>query len=377
MKEINIARTLVNKRKEKCITQEELAKYIGVSKASVSKWERGQSYPDITFLPQLAAYFNISIDDLMGYEPQMSREDICKLYHKLSTDFTSKPYDEVLNNCRDIIKKYYACLPLLLQMGVLILFHSDLAKDTEKTTALTLEAKELFIRVKKESGDVELIKQAQYMEAFCYITIRDPQSAMELLEAMNKPLLPVEALLASAYKMSGKTDEAKSTLQIGIYQYVIGLFSVFPLYLAMCIDEPKRYEEVLNRALAVEETFNVKQLLPTVIMELYIVAAQGYIVQGNSEKSLNMLQKYTELATSNIYQLTPHGDNFFDSLDHWLNKLDLGAGMVKNEKTIKQNVVDLVVNSPVFSSLADECSFQSMVEKLKAIKGENNERGEQ
>ena len=67
MKEINIARKLTTKRREKGITQEELALYIGVSKASVSKWETGQSYPDITFLPQLATYFNISIDELMGY----------------------------------------------------------------------------------------------------------------------------------------------------------------------------------------------------------------------------------------------------------------------------------------------------------------------
>ncbi|MHC1772911.1 MAG: helix-turn-helix domain-containing protein [Flexilinea sp.] len=73
MKEINIANVLVNKRKEKGITQDELANYIGVSKASVSKWETGQSYPDVTFLPQLAAYFNISIDDLMDYKPQMTK----------------------------------------------------------------------------------------------------------------------------------------------------------------------------------------------------------------------------------------------------------------------------------------------------------------
>ena len=48
MKEINIAQTIIDKRKEKGITQEDLAEYIGVSKASVSKWETGQSYPDIT-----------------------------------------------------------------------------------------------------------------------------------------------------------------------------------------------------------------------------------------------------------------------------------------------------------------------------------------
>ena len=48
MKEINVGKMIILKRKEKKITQDELAKYIGVSKAAISKWETGQSYPDIT-----------------------------------------------------------------------------------------------------------------------------------------------------------------------------------------------------------------------------------------------------------------------------------------------------------------------------------------
>jgi len=373
MKEINISRILVDNRKEKGITQEELAKYIGVSKASVSKWETGQSYPDITFLPQLATYFNISIDDLMGYEPQMSKEEVCKLYHKLASDFTSKPYDDVLNNCRKIIKKYYACFPLLLQMGVLILFHSNLSKDINKTTSLIMEAKELFIRVKKESEDVELIKQAQYMEANCYIALRDSKSAIQLLEDINKALLIIENLLAASYQMAGKINEAESTLQIGIYQYVVGLFSLFPYYLMLCMDEPKRYEEILHRSFLIEEAFSMKELLPAASIELYVIAAHGYILQGNSEKSLNMLQKCTEVLTRDIYKLKPHDDDFFNSIDNWLNKLDLGAGLIKNEKIMKEDIVDLVVNNSNFSPLFDDYRFQSIVEKLKKLKEKHNE----
>ena len=131
MKEINIARTIINKRKEKGLTQEELASYIGVSKAAVSKWEIGQSYPDITFLPQLATFFNISIDELIGYEPQMSKENIRKLYLSLSYDFTVKPFDEVMEECRKIIKKYFSCFPLLFQMGTLIVNNSMVSGDRD------------------------------------------------------------------------------------------------------------------------------------------------------------------------------------------------------------------------------------------------------
>src|SRR5690554_1072736 len=115
MSEINIGRAIVQGRKAKGITQETLAHYLGVSKASVSKWETGQSYPDITFLPQLATYFNVSIDDLLGYEPQMTKEEIRHLYHQFSRDFTALPFEEVMEACGELIQTYYSCYPLLMQ----------------------------------------------------------------------------------------------------------------------------------------------------------------------------------------------------------------------------------------------------------------------
>ena len=138
MKEINIGKIIVAKRREKGLTQEDLAAYIGVSKASVSKWETGQSYPDITLLPQLGAYFNISIDDLMGYSPQLTATDIKNLYHRLADNFAAKPVAEVLAECQAIIKKYYSCFPLLLQMAVLFANHHMLAADAAPITTASV-----------------------------------------------------------------------------------------------------------------------------------------------------------------------------------------------------------------------------------------------
>ena len=364
MKEINIASVLVNRRKEKGITQDELANYMGVSKASVSKWETGQSYPDITFLPQLAAYFNISIDDLMDYKPQMTKEDIRKLYIKLSADFASKPFDEVINHCREVIKKYFACFPLLLQMGILILNHSMLSKNNDSQT-LIHEAMELFVRVKNESGDAALIRQALYMEAFCRISTGEANVALELLEGTNTPALPPEVLQASAYQMTGKPEQAKSVLQVGIYQNIVVLFNFFPSYLMLCTDAPDRYDEILRRALAVAEAFDLKHLHPAVFMGLFLNAAQGYILQGNNERALDMLQNYTDIVTSDIYPLSLHGDGFFDLLNEWLEQIDLGTALPRDEKTIRQSMADGVINNPAFSTLADERRFQKIVERLK------------
>lgn len=53
-------------RRERNLTQEEVAAHLGISFQSISKWERGNGYPDIAMLPALANYFGISIDELLG-----------------------------------------------------------------------------------------------------------------------------------------------------------------------------------------------------------------------------------------------------------------------------------------------------------------------
>ncbi len=365
MKEINIAKVLVKKRKEKGITQDELANYMGVTKASVSKWETGQSYPDITFLPELATYYNISVDDLIDYKPQMTREDIKNLYRKLASDFISKSFDSVLSDCRQIVKKYYSCFTLLLQMGILMINHVELLKDGEKSVSLIEEARALFIRVKEESDDMRLKKQALYMEAYCDLASGNPNAVLELLDGTIEPAMPPESLMAAAYQMTGRARDAKAVLQVGIYQNIVVLFNFFPAYLMLCTDDPSKFDEVLRRGFAVAETFDMKRLHPAVVIGLYICAAQGYIAQNNHEKALDMLQQYTDIVTGDIYPLNLHGDDFFDLLDEWLIKLDLGNDLPRDERTIRRSMSDVIVNNPAFSILSDKHSFQNMVEKLQ------------
>ena len=67
---------LVALRKEQNLTQEMLAAKLGVTYQAVSKWENGQTYPDISLLPTIAAIFGIGIDSLLGYIPASKRISI-------------------------------------------------------------------------------------------------------------------------------------------------------------------------------------------------------------------------------------------------------------------------------------------------------------
>ena len=55
-------------RKERALTQEQLAQALGVTPGAVYKWEAGLSTPDISLIVELADLFDTSVDVLLGYE---------------------------------------------------------------------------------------------------------------------------------------------------------------------------------------------------------------------------------------------------------------------------------------------------------------------
>ncbi|MCI0768479.1 helix-turn-helix transcriptional regulator [Bacillus sp. TL12] len=373
MKEINIATTLIAKRRAKGITQDELATYIGVTKASVSKWETGQSYPDITFLPQLAKYFNISIDELIGYVPQMTQDDIKKLYHRLASAFAEKSFDEVIAECRNIVKKYYSCFPLLLQMAVLFANHYMLAAEQKKRTEILEEAVSLCIRVKTECEDVSLAKDAVSLEATCYLVLHKPQEVLDLLGETIRPHSPDDEIIAQAYQLMGNMKRANEVMQISMYQHLMSLVAGIPFYLLLNAPSVEKTEEILHRTFVLADAYDLKKLHPNMLVKVYYTAAQVYCMQENHEKALDMLQKYSSVCTStfSLYGLHLHGDSYFDAIDNWFEEFQIGSKTVRHEDTIKASMVQGIVENPTFAVLAELPRYKSIVGTLKFKLGMN------
>jgi transcriptional regulator with XRE-family HTH domain len=375
MREINISMVIAAKRKEKGVTQDELAEFIGVSKASVSKWETAQSYPDITLLPQLAAYFNISIDELIGYLPQMTTQDIRKTYHRLADDFGKKPFDQVLSECRMVIKKYYSCYPLLLKMALLLLNYCSLLKEEERQQALLQEIVDLCVRIKTEGSDAQLTRQANSIEAISRLSLRQPQQVLELLGENSMPISNDDMLLASAYQMTGNNEKAKLVLQAGLYQHLISLIETAHSYLLLIIDEQGIFEETLSRFIRLSDIFHVESLNPNSLCQLYYIAAHGYAVSSNKEKALEMLGRYADVCTGFLLPFELKGDRFFDRIEEWFYDAEIDLQAPRDEKTVRISILQSVLENPVFHILDGEPGYKSIVHKLTAFADQKQTEG--
>ena len=74
--EIAIGDKIKSFRKKREITQEQLAQYLNISFQSVSKWECGDAYPDVTMLPKIALFFGVTTDELLCIDKLKEQEEV-------------------------------------------------------------------------------------------------------------------------------------------------------------------------------------------------------------------------------------------------------------------------------------------------------------
>lgn len=88
---MTIGSTIKKLRRERDITQEQLAEYLNLSPSAISQWETDRVMPDITQLPLLANIFDVSADVLLGIDIKNKQKDIEKIIDN-AKDYSGKGY---------------------------------------------------------------------------------------------------------------------------------------------------------------------------------------------------------------------------------------------------------------------------------------------
>lgn len=186
-------------RRERNLTQEEVASHLGISFQSISKWERGDGYPDITMLPALANYFGISVDELLG----MSEIEKSDKYNEINRIWADNNKNGLHNKnvalMRNTLKAFPNDALLLVQLSTSLEKLDGTEEEKDKYLRESIAVQEQIL---KYGEDSEVRGATLYNICFAYWKVGEYDKALE--QAKKLPNLYKARENALVYFLNGE-----------------------------------------------------------------------------------------------------------------------------------------------------------------------------
>lgn len=216
---LSIGNTIYTLRKEKKILKEELAKAIGVSTDLISRWESGETYPDITLLSPIATYLDTDVDSLLMFETQLTPDEIMNINRICAEHFETKDYDTALDLCDKYLIKYPNSLFLKFRIGSLLQQYIQMSDSEEKAN----EVIDKSINLLEEASiidDLEVKQASLYVLSSLYTMKQDYDKAIDVLKALPKFNINPDFMLSTIYSITGEGIKAKEIEQESLFNSV-------------------------------------------------------------------------------------------------------------------------------------------------------------
>ena len=179
---IAIGSNIKKYRKQRRITQEQLAEVLGVSDQAVSRWENGSTYPDIELLPTIALYFRVTLDELMGMEAIKDESDIEDILNRRKELRNSGEVVKSYEMLREAVKRYPNNYKLILALISDLQFANSEGEETWHKNLL--EAEGLINRVLNECTDPEQCKEATIAKMWNCLWLERREEAAAIAETL-------------------------------------------------------------------------------------------------------------------------------------------------------------------------------------------------
>ena len=238
------------------LTQEQLAQRLGVSAPAVNKWERNNSYPDITLLPPLARLLEVDLNTLLSFQEELTEEEIGAFANVLGERAQQEGCEAAFRLARDKLREYpnsdllaYTAAQIL--DGALVLWKRG-ENDPEREQAWKGEILALYRRC-ADSGDRRVRERAERMLISQYMAQGELEQAEEQLarlpqEDRERPML--EAMLRRKQKRS---EEAWPILERELFRQASDLQSTLMALMDLALEAgdktcARQYSETAEQA---------------------------------------------------------------------------------------------------------------------------------
>ncbi len=292
-------------RKQRSLTQEKLAEVLGVTTGAVHKWEAGMSIPELALIVDMADFFDVSVDALLGY--QMKDNHIDTSLRRIN-DYCRTRNPEALVEAEKALKKYpnsfevvHTCARVYLIMG------SGANKEDELHRALELLNQSRLLV--SQNRNPELNEFTIYGEmAEAYLLLGDCEKGVEIMKDHNLRGMFSDSIGVNLALYLNRTDEAKPFLAQSLLRSVATLVNTVFGY-AIVYFSQGNYDSA--KEVILWGTDILKGLKKDAEMDvldkthclLLALLANAQIRTGNVEEATDILRKINDLV--NAFDASP------------------------------------------------------------------------
>ena len=224
--DFKIGAKIIEFRKQKKMTQEQLANILGVSAPAVSKWETDSSYPDITMLCPLARALGTDVDTLLSYEETLSEEkqgqymtEIIGMLREGNAEEAEGRLEQLLHSYPSSVSLKFSAVAAFSLMEMTAANNTAGEPDNQKKAHWRARKKELAEAI-YESGDSAFYLPAISMLVSLELAEDHLDRAEELLKKTITNTADFTMLWVQLYQKRGEKDKALGTVQRNLYKLI-------------------------------------------------------------------------------------------------------------------------------------------------------------
>ena len=193
--QVQIGKKIRTLRKQKNISQEVLSQYLGVSFQAVSKWENGDSMPDVTMIPAIASFFEVSTDELFDFNRLETERKVQQACWDIAEYRYTEP-ERAEQDLRNLLRQYPGNETILCNLIYSLQVNKrhteviDICKaliESSRDDGSRYDAARILAETYKEIGEYQLCKQAIDLIPEYFFTHREEKALLLEGEDMFRP----------------------------------------------------------------------------------------------------------------------------------------------------------------------------------------------
>lgn len=291
--------TVIRKyRKEKEMTQEEMAGCLGVTASAVNKWENGNTLPDVALLAPVARLLGITTDTLLSYREKLTEREISATGEELRQCVKEKGLEAAFEFAEEKIREYPNCGQLVLICaqilnGCCVIYGLEKSREQEEKISL------LYEKALKDESEAVREAAAMALMIMC-MEKKEYRKAQEYLDKIGERKINKRQLQGNLYAGEDKAEEAYAVYEEILFSGFQDLNGAFNGILSLAlkeknIEKAEKITEKQKQLASLMEMGKYMEISPELIMAVHDKDKHRFLKAFSCFEDKNMdIREFTE-----------------------------------------------------------------------------------